>query len=203
MSVVPRCDVCLYCVVVRELTLACMFSVLQMPLRRRSRPTAQVVVDYLEGSWGLCPDGRMSFIGHVRATKYVRGQIVREWDEEWAEWSTPAEDPRLGVSAVVARVPGGPATALVGSPLVGPDRERAPGEQSMFRGMPAPGASEASVTGRLRPSARSRVWSGEQQDGSQASSIDSAPVCSSWWDTSSESDPQTDSAGFSYTSFHR
>ena len=114
------CDVCLYCVVVRELTLACMFSVLQMPPRRRPRPTAQVVVDYLEGEWGLCPDGRMSFIGHVRVTKYVRGQRVREWDEEWAEWSTPAEDHHLGVSAATAKVPEGPATTVAGGPLVGP-----------------------------------------------------------------------------------
>ena len=180
-----------------------MFSVLQMPPRRRSRPTAQVVVDYLEGEWGLCPDGRMSFIGHVRATKYVRGQIVKEWDEEWAEWSTPPEDHHLGGSAAAAGVPEGPATAVAGRPLVGPDQELVPEERLMSMGMPAPGVSEASVTGRLRPSGRSRVWSGEHQGSSQASSVDSAPVRSSWWDTSNESDPQTDSAGFSYTSFHR
>ena len=107
------------------------------------------------------------------------------------------------MSAAAAEVPEGPATAVAGGPLVGLGRELVPEEPPMFRGMPVPGASEVSVTRRLGHSGRSRHWRGERQSGSQASSVDSAPVRSSWWDTSSESDPQTDSAGFSYTSFRR
>ena len=117
------------------------------------------------------------------------------------EWSTPAEDHHLGASAAAAEVPEGPATAVAGGPLIGPGQELVPEEPPMFRGMPVPGASEASVSGRLGHSGRSRHWRGERQSGSQASSVDSAPVRSSWWDTNSESDPQTDSTGFSYTSF--
>ena len=105
------------------------------------------------------------------------------------EWSTPAEDHHLGASAAAPEVPEGPATAVAGGPLVGPGRELVPEEPPMFRGMPALGASEASVTGHSGHSGRSRHWRGERQSGSQVSSVDSAPVRSSWWDTSSESNP--------------
>ena len=72
-----------------------------MPPRRR-RPVTQVVVDYVEGDWRSCSNGRISFIKYVKITKYLRGMIVREWDEEWAEWSTPAEDHYSGAGAAAA-----------------------------------------------------------------------------------------------------
>ena len=112
----------------------------------------------------------------------------------------PTEDynPRVGVAA--ARVSEGPATIVAKEPFVDPDRELSTEKSLVLKGVPTPDTSEVSINGRLR---RSRHRQGERQDGSQASSVDSAPVRSSWWDTSSESDPQTDSAGFSYTSSRR
>ena len=110
----------------------------------------------------------------------------------------PTEDynPRASVTAV--GVTKGPTTAVAEGLLIELDRELTPEESPMPRRRPAPDTSEGSVSGR---SHRSQHQQRERQDSSQASNVDSAPVCSNWWDTNSESDPQTDLARFSYTSF--
>ena len=50
---------------------------------------------------------------------------------------------------------------------------------------------------------RSCLLRGDRQEGSRASSMDSAPTRSSWWDTNGELDLKMDLVGFSYTFFHR
>ena len=96
----------------------------------------QVVVECLEGEWRLRQDRRLRFVGHVQATKYLRGQVFSEWDEEWMEWITPTEDFNLGAGVTVTRVSKGPATTVAEGPLVEPDRELSPEESLVSRGVP-------------------------------------------------------------------
>ena len=93
----------------------------------------------------------------------------------------------------VLSLPGGRIIRQAGSRVVS-------GGVTSDLGVLALDTSEGLVNGR---SHRSRHRQGKRQDSSQASSVDSTTVRSSWWDTSSESDLQTDLAGFSYTSFRR
>ena len=132
--------------------------------------------------------------------KYLRGQVFNEWDEEWVKWIGPIEDYNPGAGVAAIGVFEGPTSTVAEGLFIEPNQELSPEESLVPRGLPAPDIYEVLVNGCSR---RSHHHWGECQDGSLASSVDSTLVRSSWWDTSSESNPQTDSAGFSYTSFRR
>ena len=113
----------------------------------------QVVTECLEGEWRPRRDGRLRFIGRVRATQYLRGQVFNDWNEEWVEWIAPTEDYHPGGNPMPAvGISRDPATAVAEGPLVEPDRELAP------VGSPAPRevvdlySSECSVIGLSRRS---------------------------------------------------